>query len=119
MPGVDYALTEVVHCGSQHEVGVAEAFSTCVDRYFERVLNTAAAMVVICVGGSASEAFKRAFGVDPHHHTEPAEIAGRRRFIVSVPHPGRFGTQKSLEPYVGSGRLAQVREALRQEAVRT
>ena len=119
VPGVDYALTEVVHCGSQHEVGVAEAFSTCVDRYFERVLNTAAATVVICVGAWASEAFKRALGVNPDHHTEPAEIAGRRRFIVSVPHPGRFGTPKSLEPYVGGDRLAQVREALRHEAVGT
>lgn len=112
-PGVDYALTEVVHCGSQHEVGVTEAFGTCVDRYFHRVLKASAAVVVICVGSWATAAFNRTFGVDVSTHLYgPEQLAGRQRFVVSVPHPGRFGTRKSLEPYVGSDGLARLRSAI-------
>jgi hypothetical protein len=35
-PGEDYALTEVVHCGSQGEAGVAAALGTCTSRYLRR-----------------------------------------------------------------------------------
>jgi uracil-DNA glycosylase len=114
-PGVDYALTEVVHCGTQHEVGVPQAFATCVDRYFERVLEASPAAVIVCVGDWAKEAFKRTLGVDLVDHLwGPAEVAGRRRFVVSVPHPGRFGKPKALEPYVGQERLDQLRVELSQ-----
>jgi hypothetical protein len=37
-PGIDHALTEVVHCGSQHEIGVVAAASECVPRYLDRVM---------------------------------------------------------------------------------
>ena len=36
-PGVDYALTEIVHCKSKSEIGVAEARKRCVPRYLRRV----------------------------------------------------------------------------------
>jgi hypothetical protein len=41
-PGDDYALTEVVHCGSQSETGVAAALGTCTSRYLRRVLGRVA-----------------------------------------------------------------------------
>ena len=113
MPGVDYALTEVVHCGTQHEAGVAEAFTTCVDLYFERVLLASAASLVICVGGWAHAAFKRAFNIDIEDHLwGPSEIAGRVRFVAAVPHPGAFGSPKGLEPYLGSENLDRLRAEL-------
>ena len=31
LPGVDYAMTEVLDCGTQHEVGVTDALATCTD----------------------------------------------------------------------------------------
>jgi hypothetical protein len=36
-PGWDYALTEVVHCGSQQERGVSSALQSCASRYLRRV----------------------------------------------------------------------------------
>jgi hypothetical protein len=112
-PGIDYALTEVVHCGTRHEAGVAEAFPTCVDRYFARVLSASAAALVVCVGGWARAGFSRSFGIDIDAHLwGPGELAGRHRFVVSVPHPGAFGTPKALEPFVGTANLTRIRTEL-------
>lgn len=115
LPGVDYAMTEVVHCGTQHEAGVSGAFETCTDRYFERTLGAATAVVVICVGAWAKAGFKRALNIDiPEHAWGPGAVAGRQRLIFAVPHPGRFGSPKALEPYIGVDGLNQARTALGQ-----
>jgi len=55
MPGRDYALTEVVHCGSQSEIGVWPAAGECVRRYLERVLQLSPAVVVVVVGAVARD----------------------------------------------------------------
>jgi uracil-DNA glycosylase len=112
-PGVDYALTEVVHCGTQHEAGVDAAFGTCTDRYFERTLRASPAAVVVCVGSWAKAGFKRTFNIDVlDHFWGPAEVAGRRRFILAVPHPGAYGSPKRFEPYIGTDGLARTRALL-------
>jgi hypothetical protein len=118
VPGLDYAMTEVVHCGTQHEAGMAEAFATCTDRYFERTLRAAPAVVVVCVGSWAKAGFKRAFNVDlPTHIWGPADVAGRRRIILSVPHPGAFGSPKRFEPYIGPDGLELLWNALDSAAI--
>ncbi|MCF3607522.1 hypothetical protein L2E81_13290 [Planktothrix agardhii 1033] len=33
IPGFDYALTEIVHCKSHHEIGVEQAQEQCVQAY--------------------------------------------------------------------------------------
>ncbi|MFD6894106.1 hypothetical protein ACFWB0_06085 [Rhodococcus sp. NPDC060086] len=40
-PGIDYALTEVVHCKCEREFGVAQARHTCATRYLPKVLEAA------------------------------------------------------------------------------
>jgi len=57
-PGDDYALTEVVHCGSQRETGVAAALGTCASRYLRRVLAVSPAGVVVVVGATARGVFE-------------------------------------------------------------
>jgi hypothetical protein len=37
VPGEDYAITEIVHCKSEHEKGVREAAKTCYDFHMENV----------------------------------------------------------------------------------
>ena len=37
-PGMDYALTEIVHCKSRNEIGVKHAQVECVESYLLRVL---------------------------------------------------------------------------------
>ncbi len=113
VPGVDYAMTEVVHCGTQHEAGVTDAFATCADRYFERTLRATPAAVVVCVGGWAKAGFKRTFNIGiPEHIWGPGDVGGHVRLILAVPHPGAFGSPKSFEPYIGNDGLTRARAAL-------
>jgi hypothetical protein len=116
LPGSDYAMTKVVHCGTQHEFGVADAFAVCTDLYFERTLQAARAVVVVCVGAWAKAGFKRAFNIDLAGHSwGPGDVAGRRRYILAVPHPGKFGPPNGFEPYIGAEGLDLLRAALNAE----
>lgn len=58
MPGRDYALTEVVHCGGRGEHGVSDAVPVCTSRYLLRVLHASAASVIVLTGASALRAFQ-------------------------------------------------------------
>lgn len=55
-----YVMTEVVHCKSQREVGVAEALPTCVDRWLIKILAACPARLVVVSGQQAGAAVKAA-----------------------------------------------------------
>lgn len=54
-PGIDYAMTEVVHCKSKKQVGVFNAVSTCTERHLSRLLAASPAKVVVVIGTSARD----------------------------------------------------------------
>jgi hypothetical protein len=113
VPGRDYALTEVVHCGSPNEQGVWSALRTCTTRYLQPVLAASPADVVVVVGAVAKFAFGEHLGPDaPSHLQGPVEVAGKERLLVFVPHPSSFGGNKPLSDHLSPAELAQVREAL-------
>lgn len=56
----DYVMTEVVHCKSRREVGVAEALPICVSKWFAPVLATSAARLIIVSGKHAGIAVTQA-----------------------------------------------------------
>ena len=102
IPGTDYALTEAVHCGSKREVGVRSALKTCVPRYLNRVLSVSAARLLVCVGDVARTALEQRYPIiSAGSPLAPVQIEKRPRIVVSVPHPGRYGTPKRLVPYLG------------------
>jgi hypothetical protein len=85
-PGADYALTEVVHCKSKREAGVADALRPCVERYLERVLAAAVADVVIVLGAQARSAFEL---IAPGCSTgQTSDLCGKDRTLAFAPHPG-------------------------------
>jgi hypothetical protein len=45
-PAGNYVMTEVVHCKSRHEIGVAAAARTCAQRYLEDILRLSAAPLI-------------------------------------------------------------------------
>ena len=49
-PGIDFALTEVVHCKSRQEKDVAAAMGTCAERWLCPVLAQSEALVVVLLG---------------------------------------------------------------------
>jgi hypothetical protein len=112
-PGTDYALTEVVHCGSTSERGVWSAAATCVPLYLNRVLEQSPALVVIVVGSVAKRMLVKYHpSVEPRsgRHVGPITLGSRDRHILFLPHPNARG-KKSIGGNLGSPEiLAQLRD---------
>lgn len=114
-PGMDFAMTEVVHCKSTGERGVTKAMPECISRHFEATMMAAEASVIVVLGKSALSAFKPYF---PALETVPqhATWMGRNRHIVYLPHPNARGVKKKFQGYY-QGRaeeyLSKLRAALR------
>jgi hypothetical protein len=115
VPGRDYALTEVVHCGSRGEFGVVEAAPTCASRYLKRLLTASPARVVIVTGDKALGAFENETGVKLQDRCwGPDELLGATRYVIALPHPNRRGSLWGLDPHLGLARANAVRNFIRE-----
>ena len=103
MPGRDYALTEIVHCKSPHEIGIGEAAQTCADMHMENVMSVAAARVVIAVGAFAHRWF---LGTGTPIPEAPIQWTrgGQTRLVAFTAHfsPSRGGPQMLSKRYPAS-----------------
>jgi len=113
IPGTGYAMTEVVHCKSTDEIGVAEAAQTCIERHFENVMSVAAARVVVAVGAFAQ---RKIFGGQAPNQPVEMTLGGRSRLVVGLSHPSGFGDGKTLTKRYTDGDLAQLREWIQRSA---
>jgi hypothetical protein len=87
-PGIDYAISEVVHCKSTEETGVPSALRECSDRYLRRVIEASGARLVICLGTQAAQETRRMFGVSGDVKVwGPVTVGTKARFIAFLPHP--------------------------------
>jgi hypothetical protein len=110
VPGRDYALTEVVHCGSKGEFGVWNALETCAQRYLKRVLHLSPATVLVVAGDKALWAFEHELGVTVEGHVwGPSELLGQKRWVLSLPHPNRRGSLWGLDPYFDEKTRVKIR----------
>jgi len=118
VPGVDFALMEVVHCKSKKEHGVSEALDFCTDRYLGRVMQVArAARVIVVYGGSARKAVcrwpaLRGLQVGPRRVFGPSLIFGVARMLAFLPAPASWGGKKSF----AAEELTVLRKYLQAEA---
>ncbi|MGE3172234.1 MAG: hypothetical protein AB7O97_06365 [Planctomycetota bacterium] len=88
VPGVDYALTEVVHCKSRQEEGVKQALRECAGRYLRPVLQLSAARVVVAVGLKVRKQLAETLGIRSEGALAgPLELAGRERLVLFLGHP--------------------------------
>jgi hypothetical protein len=85
--GVDYALTEVVHCRSGGERGVGKALETCVDLYLTPVLRLSPARLVVVFGDHAKNVLRSRYELDPARVTAPKELEGVVRRLAFLRHP--------------------------------
>jgi len=53
IPGVDYCLTELVHCKSSSQIGVTKALSVCAGNYCQKLLKISGAKLIIVIGSVA------------------------------------------------------------------
>lgn len=112
--GVDYALTEVVHCKSKGEVGVQEALQTCAKLYLQPVVALSGAKVIVVLGKQAEKAVRDAFRIPDGSMVGPLPIGTRQRYIVFLPHPNAH-MARSFEKCFDEETLQELRAFLRRE----
>jgi hypothetical protein len=87
-PGVDYALSEVVHCKSLSQAGVGNALNECTGRYLKRVVAASAAKVIVCLGASAARGVRSTFPVPRNARVHgPLQLGGHERYFTFLGHP--------------------------------
>lgn len=114
-PGIDYALTEVVHCKSEGEIGVAEARETCATRYLPMVLAAATnAKVFAVIGVQAAREVSRLFGLRLDGNNRYAELGryGSRQVFVYLDHPSSGGKNKRFATALTPDQLDRLRGEL-------
>ncbi|MDZ8083369.1 MAG: uracil-DNA glycosylase family protein [Nostoc sp. DcaGUA01] len=90
-PGIDYAITEIVHCKSTDEIGVTAAQKQCVQTYLREVLEIASARVVVVLGKKAKQAIKDEFSISQNGFlVESITIGDKKRLITFLPHPAAW-----------------------------
>jgi hypothetical protein len=98
-PGHDYVLTEVVHCKSWDEEGVAQALGTCSGRYLKRTILASGARVVIFLGRNAEKAawdtlrIPDSGGITLDQHVLRYRLGKRERLVCFLPHPNHRGAR--------------------------
>jgi hypothetical protein len=102
-PGVDYVISEVVHCKSKQELGVNNAFKACVPKYLSRLLACSGAKLTVCMGKHAEKAVIQQFGIgklgtrckENERIFGPKDVGGKRRYFYFMPHP----SPRNREPH--------------------
>ena len=112
-PGLDYALTEIVHCKSRNNEGVASAVDECANLYLDRVLSSSAAKVIVTLGAIAARIMAEKYLIasgSPVHG--PINVGGRDRFVVFLAQPGSNQARK-FATSVSTDELAKLRAAMK------
>ncbi len=110
--GVDYVMSEVVHCKSVAEKGVWAALDECAGRYLRRVVEHAAARVIVCLGEVADYAVRREFGLPKSVPAcGPVRVRRRDRYFTFLPHPNAR-KPRTFERCLPPRELRRLRELL-------
>lgn len=111
--GVDYAMTEVVHCKSLHEKGVAEAMEECKRRYLNRIVAISQAKIIIAIGDNAREIINVEYALV--HNTDEIsyiKIGNNQIAFISLPH-SNARKKRSLTNVLSQQTIAELQEILR------
>lgn len=88
VPGIDYALTEIVHCKSRNMIGVESAINECGARWLLRVLQVSGASVIASIGKKVGDLLRQSLGVSENDLVVgPQEIAGKPRLVLFLAAP--------------------------------
>jgi len=105
-PGIDYALTEIVHCQANREDGVRKARKICAEKYLDSILDVAdKAKIIVLLGTQAVDTFNERYNLNLKAFAgmnQDKEYVGVgemclgniERLIVALPHPDSRGKRK-------------------------
>jgi hypothetical protein len=97
-PGIDYAISEVVHCKSTREIGVSEACGHCTGKFLGDLLRVSDAAVVVTLGRHAAQALSTV-------HLRDSVLR------IGLPHPNAR-TERTAGACLSPAELQAVRKAL-------
>ena len=113
MPGIDYALLEIVRCKSKHEYGVDEATEECTEKYLNKTLSFNKSQVLVIVGKKAREIFEKLFEIKLSlNKIIEKEIYLSKRLIFYIPHSNSRG-KRTLENILDQLSIDKIRNELR------
>jgi hypothetical protein len=111
-PSRDYVMTEVVHCKSKDERGVAKAAGTCADEHLDAIFVACPAPVILVVGSRARDLIKPRLSLPPGFGTKATvgvdevvncvtrTVSGRERLVIYIWHPsGMTAPQRLAKAY--------------------
>lgn len=108
-PGADYALTEMVHCKSNDELGVRDAVVLCASQWMPPIVAHSNAVVLVLLGQHAHQAASALWGIDPGRTVHLGlSIGGRVRALVLLPHTNARGLRK-IDNHVAPSDLETLR----------
>jgi len=110
IPGVDYALSEIVHCKSKKEAGVTRALSECCEQYLDRLIGVSSSRIVVGMGKIAEDALRERYNIIGNAVSMPA--LGDRVFVF-LPHPNAR-CKRSFEEIIPE-RLNELRSLLKSD----
>ena len=111
-PGADFALTELVHCKSTGEQGVAAAHQTCARRWLDPVLQVSGAKIIVLLGRQARDHCVARWKLDKGQSAYfGIATPGRERAVIILPHPNARGKRKVAD-CVGTKELERLRALL-------
>jgi uracil-DNA glycosylase len=105
-PGIDYCLTEIVHCKSIMAEGVQNATNYC-HKYFRSIVELSPASIIIVVGKSAQKLFCEEYNLAKFLNEKiigPVLIENKKRMILFILAPAAIG-HKKLEKWLNSSEL--------------
>jgi hypothetical protein len=103
--GLNFALTDAVHCASRQQAGVPEALKRCATLYLRPIVEASVARLIICCGSPASTGFGHAtdgrIALKEGESWGPAQLWGADRVVAALPHPAnRFRAADNLAEVV-------------------
>ncbi|MEO0409386.1 MAG: hypothetical protein AAF289_18740 [Cyanobacteria bacterium P01_A01_bin.135] len=111
VPGVDYALTHVVHCEAVGGIGVTDAQDYCAQQYLNRTIAASGAWVVVVLGRQARRVVQQHYGFNGETVAGPVEVGAVERWFAFLPHTNARG-YRSFERCVMAEELAVLRRVV-------
>jgi|TARA_B100001540_G_C15622853_1_gene558426 hypothetical protein len=108
--GVDYTLTEVVHCKSRGREGVKSAAKKCSKKWLEPIIGLSPAKVLLVLGDEAGQMTGEFLGLDESRISHRyLDYAGSNRWILFVPAPGSNKPRK-IDEIISEEELLELRD---------
>jgi len=103
IPGIDYCVTELVHCKSVSEIGVAKALPKCTKSFLKEKIEISGAKIIIAIGAHVRNYLgSTSFGTTMKYNGIP---------VIFLPAPNAWG-KKTLHDHYYENEIADFREIL-------